>query len=78
MIPTAHLQHMYYCTTWSAFGKRVGADALFDFHMDKTMLILCGGSGGGCLQQPSHVCTISPSSKLPLQTHVPDPGNASD
>ena len=29
-----------------------------------------------CLQQPSHVCTISPNSKLPLQTHVPDPGYA--
>ena len=31
-----------------------------------------------CLQQPSHVCTISPNSKLPLQTHIPDPGNAPD
>ena len=80
-------QHSYYCTTRSAFGKTAegGSWCIIWIRLCSYYVVVVVVVWGriqrrwhSCLQQPSHVCTISPNSKLPLQTHVPDPGNAPD
>ena len=50
--------HSINCGHCTARPQRVGADALFAFHVDETMLKLCGGRGGGGVGEYSTPLTL--------------------